>query len=44
MAGASLIAEGRKTVKRKTSIFVSNRQEGNALQTINALREAALAG
>jgi uncharacterized protein YecE (DUF72 family) len=40
-AGASLIAEGKKTANRKTFIFVNNRLEGNALQTISAMLEAA---
>ncbi len=39
-AGAVLIAEGKKTARRKTFIFVNNRLEGNALQTINAMLEA----
>jgi uncharacterized protein YecE (DUF72 family) len=43
-AGASLIQEGKKTAKRKTFIFVNNRLEGNALQTIQAMLEAASAG
>jgi len=40
-AGASLIAEGKKAERRKTFIFVNNRLEGNALQTIHAMLEAA---
>jgi len=37
-AGRELIAEGRKAgPKRKTLIFVNNRLEGNALQTIGAM-------
>ena len=40
-AGARLIQEGKKTVNRKTFIFVNNRLEGNALQTIHAMLEAA---
>jgi hypothetical protein len=36
-AGATLIAEGKKTPKRKTFIFVNNRLEGNALETIRAM-------
>lgn len=39
-AGAALIQEGKKTTKRKTFIFVNNRLEGNALQTITAMLEA----
>jgi len=42
-AGASLIAEGKKAPNRKTFIFVNNRLEGNALQTISAMLEAARA-
>lgn len=42
-AGASLIQEGKKKAKRKTFIFVNNRLEGNALQTIRAMLEAASA-
>jgi uncharacterized protein YecE (DUF72 family) len=40
-AGAALIAEGKKAANRKTFIFVNNRLEGNALQTISAMLEAA---
>ena len=39
-AAAALIAEGKRTAKRKTFIFVNNRLEGNALQTIHAMLEA----
>jgi uncharacterized protein YecE (DUF72 family) len=42
-AGAFLITEGKKTANRKTFIFVNNRLEGNALQTISAILEAASA-
>jgi uncharacterized protein YecE (DUF72 family) len=38
-AGAALITEGKKTPKRKTFIFVNNRLEGNALETIRAILE-----
>lgn len=41
-AGTQLIAEGRKTGgKRKTFIYVNNRLEGNALETIAAMMVAA---
>jgi hypothetical protein len=40
-AGAALIKDGKKNPKRKTLIFVNNRLEGNALQTINAMLDAA---
>jgi len=43
-AGAALIVEGKKTAKRKTFIFVNNRLEGNALQTIHAMLDATAAG
>jgi len=43
-AGGALIEEGKKAAKRKTFIFVNNRLEGNALQTISAMLEAASAG
>jgi hypothetical protein len=40
-AGKKLIAEGKKAGgKRKTFIYVNNRLEGNALETISALLEA----
>ena len=39
-AGAALIEAGKKTPQRKTFIFVNNRLEGNALQTIAAMLEA----
>ena len=42
-AGAALIQEGKSKAKRKTFIFVNNRLEGNALQTIRAMLEAASA-
>ena len=34
-AGKKLIVEGKK----KTSVFVNNRLEGNAIETINAMLE-----
>lgn len=40
-AGAALIQEGKAASNRKTLIFVNNRLEGNALETINAMVEAA---
>ena len=40
-AGGALIKEGKSTPKRKTFIFVNNRLEGNALQTIHAMLEAS---
>jgi uncharacterized protein YecE (DUF72 family) len=43
-AGTRLIEEGKKKVNRKTFIFVNNRLEGNALQTIHAMLEAAATG
>jgi len=36
-AGAALISAGKKSLKRKTFIFVNNRLEGNALETIKAM-------
>ena len=36
-AGRELVSEGVKTPKRKTLIFVNNRLEGNALNTIAAM-------
>jgi uncharacterized protein YecE (DUF72 family) len=38
-AGAALIAEGKKNPKRKTFLFVNNRLEGNALETIAGILE-----
>jgi uncharacterized protein YecE (DUF72 family) len=38
-AGATLIAKGKKTPNRKTFIFVNNRLEGNALETIRTMLE-----
>jgi uncharacterized protein YecE (DUF72 family) len=38
-AGAALIAAGKKKVDRKTYIFVNNRLEGNAMETIRAMLE-----
>lgn len=40
-AGAALITDGKKHPKRKTLIFVNNRLEGNALNTINAMLDAS---
>lgn len=42
-AGATLIKEGKKTPKRKSFLFVNNRLEGNALETIAAMIEQSLA-
>jgi hypothetical protein len=40
-AGADLIKEGKAAgAKKKTLIFVNNRLEGNALETISAMIEA----
>ena len=36
-AGAALIREGKENPQRKTFIYVNNRLEGNALQTITAM-------
>lgn len=36
-AGAALIREGKENPQRKTFIYVNNRLEGNALQTIQAM-------
>src|SRR5258708_10479600 len=38
-AGATLVKEGEENPKRKTLIFVNNRLEGNALETIAAMVE-----
>ena len=40
-AGAKLIAAGRTAAKRQTFIYVNNRLEGNALETIAAMVESA---
>ena len=40
-AGAKLIAAGRAAAKRQTFIYVNNRLEGNALETITAMVERA---
>jgi len=40
-AGAKLIAAGRTAAKRQTFIYVNNRLEGNALETIAAMVEGA---
>jgi hypothetical protein len=37
LAGAKLIQDGKGNPKRKTFIFVNNRLEGNALNTIRAM-------
>jgi hypothetical protein len=43
-AGAKLIAEGNASAgKKKTFIYVNNRLEGNALETIAAMLETAVA-
>jgi len=39
-AGAALIAEGMMNPRRRTFIYVNNRLEGNALQTLDAMLEA----
>jgi uncharacterized protein YecE (DUF72 family) len=41
-AGAALIQNGKKNPKRKTFIFVNNRLEGNALNTIRAMLDIAV--
>jgi hypothetical protein len=39
-AGRALVAEGKEAgQKRKTFIYVNNRLEGNALETISAMLE-----
>jgi len=40
-AGAALVQNGKKALKKKTFIFVNNRLEGNALQTIKAMLDIA---
>lgn len=40
-AGTALITEGKTATNRKTLIFVNNRLEGNALETISAMLAAA---
>jgi hypothetical protein len=40
-AGSKLIIEGRAAGKKKTFIYVNNRLEGNALETIAAMLDAA---
>jgi uncharacterized protein YecE (DUF72 family) len=40
-AGVGLIQEGKQNPNRKTYIFINNRLEGNALQTIRAMLDAA---
>jgi len=37
--GKALIAEGQKASGRETFIYVNNRLEGNALETIDAMLE-----
>ncbi len=39
-AGAALMAEGMVNPRRKTFIYVNNRLEGNALETLEAMLEA----
>jgi hypothetical protein len=39
LAGATLVREGKQQPKRKTLIYVNNRLEGNALETIAAILE-----
>ncbi len=43
-AGAALIQNGKKSPKKKTFIFVNNRLEGNALQTIKEMLDIAGVG
>jgi uncharacterized protein YecE (DUF72 family) len=43
-AGATLISAGKATLRRKTFIFVNNRLEGNALETIRAMLELSGCG
>jgi len=38
-AGKALVAEGKEAGKKKTFIYVNNRLEGNALETIAAMVE-----
>jgi hypothetical protein len=40
-AGAALILDGRRNSKQTVFIFVNNRLEGNALQTIQEMLEVA---
>ena len=40
-AGASLIRRGKKNPKGKTFLFINNRLEGNALNTIRAMLDLA---
>ncbi|HEY2950934.1 MAG TPA: DUF72 domain-containing protein [Verrucomicrobiae bacterium] len=42
-AGAALVMEGTQVPRRKTFIYVNNRLEGNALETIWAMLEPAFA-
>jgi hypothetical protein len=43
-AGAKFIAEGKSAVgEKKTMIYVNNRLEGNALETIDAMLERVTA-
>jgi hypothetical protein len=39
-AGAGLIVEGNAEPRRKTYIYVNNRLEGNALETLSAMLDA----
>jgi hypothetical protein len=39
-AGAKLIKDGKAAAKKKTFIYVNNRLEGNALQTISGMIDA----
>jgi uncharacterized protein YecE (DUF72 family) len=43
-AGAALVMEGKANPRRKTFIYVNNRLEGNALETIRAMLEAISCG
>jgi uncharacterized protein YecE (DUF72 family) len=43
-AGAELIAEGARDSGRQTFVYINNRLEGNALATIDAMMERAMAG
>ena len=40
-AGSALIRDGKKAPKRKTYLFINNRLEGNALETIRAMLDLA---
>jgi uncharacterized protein YecE (DUF72 family) len=43
-AGAALIRRGKKNAKAKTFLFINNRLEGNALNTIRAMLDMAELG